>query len=77
MRKLILPTIALASLAVALVSASQPVAAKKLADPTCTRKANECARRCAANNTDWFACINRTCDKQYGSCNNGTTLAPR
>jgi hypothetical protein len=71
MRKLIISTVTLASLAsLALVSASQPVAAKKLADPTCTRKANECARRCAANNDDWFACINRTCDKQYGRCGN-------
>jgi hypothetical protein len=71
MRKLIISTVALASLAsLALVNAGQPVAAKQLADPTCTRNANECARRCAANNDDWFACISRTCDEQYGRCGN-------
>lgn len=71
MRKLIISTVALASLAsLSLASAIQPVAAKKLADPTCTRKANECARRCAANNADMFPCIARTCDKQYGRCGN-------
>lgn len=71
MRKLILSTVTLAGLAsLSLAGAIEPAAAKKVADPTCTRKANECARRCAANNDDWFACINRTCDKQYGRCGN-------
>ena len=47
------------------------------AKQTCVQKAAACERRCAGRYPNFENCIHRTCDKQYGSCNNGTTLAPR
>jgi hypothetical protein len=66
MRKSIISTVALASLASAmLLSPTGPAVAKKM---TCEQKAAACERRCAGRGGDWMACINRTCDKQYGTC---------
>ena len=66
MRKYIISTAVLGSLASAtLLYSPVPAEAKKM---TCQQKAKACERRCAAANKDFIACINRTCDRQYGTC---------
>jgi uncharacterized membrane protein len=66
MRKSIISTVALASLAsVTLLYATGPAAARKM---TCQQKAQACENRCAAQYKDYTTCIYRTCTKQYGTC---------
>jgi hypothetical protein len=68
MRKFIISTIALASLAsVAFLYSAGPADAKKM---TCQQKAAACESRCARRGGDWVACIYRTCVHQYGTCGN-------
>lgn len=66
MRKFIISTLALASLAsMTLLYPTSPAVAKKM---TCQQKAQACEQRCAKRGGDWVACIYRTCNKQYGTC---------
>ena len=69
MRKSIISTIALASLAsVTLLYSAGPADAKRL---TCVQKAYDCERRCARAYKDYGNCIHRTCTRQYGTCGRG------
>ena len=75
MRKFIISTITLASLAsITLLSATGPVAAAKM---TCTQKYNQCGRHCAAQYKDYPTCIYRTCDKLYDRCAGAAGLAAK
>ena len=65
MRKSIISTVALASLAgVALVYSAEPAAAKS----ACQAKFNSCNSRGFAKYDDPFPCIHRTCDRQFDNC---------
>lgn len=66
MRKSIISTVALASLAsLTLLYSAGPADAKRM---TCEQKAAACERRCTSRGGDWTGCIYRTCSKQYGTC---------
>jgi hypothetical protein len=66
MRKFIISTVALGSLAsVVPVYATAPAVAAR---QTCLQKAQACERRCAARYEHYTACIYRTCNTQYGTC---------
>jgi hypothetical protein len=64
----VLPSIALAGLAGAFLSAAEPAEARSI---SCSAKYQGCNRRCAAaagSQGDWLPCIERTCNRQYDNC---------
>lgn len=62
--KLSIPSIALAALAGAFLSAAAPAEARSM----CHKRYQACESRCARANADFFPCINRTCNPQYDNC---------
>jgi hypothetical protein len=64
----LVPTVALAGLAGAFLTAAEPAEARQR---SCRAKYNGCSQRCAAaagGQGDWIPGIQRTCERQYQNC---------